>query len=120
VVASKGNAVLKKAAGFTYELKCGCGDLFVTCNDDKAGNLKQIFLKLGKAGGCSNAVMTSTGMLLSTALKNNVPPEDLIRVLDGTGCHMELDGTGCHMEPSCMSQVAKALKAHLEGKRESL
>lgn len=107
----KGNAILNKKVGCTYELRCGCGDLYVTCNDDKDGNLQQVFLKLGKAGGCSNAVMVSVGMLLSTALKNNVKPEDLIRVLDGTGCHVA---------PSCISQVALALKSHLEVKREPL
>lgn len=99
--------VLGKKKGYTYELKCGCGDLYVTCNDDPEGNLKQVFLKLGKAGGCSNAVMTSTGMLLSTALKHSANPLDLVKVLDGTGCHVS---------PSCMSQVAEAIKFHEENK----
>lgn len=101
---------MKVRKGFTYTLKCGCGDLYVTCNDDDTGKLKEVFLKLGKAGGCSNAVMTSTGMLLSTALKHGTPVKDLIKVLDGTGCHTQ---------PSCISQIALAVRAH-EDQKEAI
>lgn len=92
----------KKRAGATYEANCGCGKLYVTCNDidDK---FQEVFIKLGKAGGCSNAIMTSTGVLISQALKSGLSPTVIVN---------SLEGVGCHQSPNCLDAVAKIIREH--------
>lgn len=92
----------KRRPGVTYTANCGCGDIFVTCNDID-GKLSEVFIKLGKAGGCANAIMTCTGVLISQALKCGVPLDTLI---------LSLDGLGCHTQPNCLSEVGKVLALH--------
>lgn len=93
----------KRRPGTTYKGLSGCGEVYVTCNEVD-GKLQEVFIKLGKAGGCACAIMTCTGVLISTALKRDVPPAEIV---------MSLDGIGCHTTPNCLSVVARLLKEHI-------
>ena len=92
----------RRKQGVTYTSNCGCGNIYVTCNDVD-GKLNEVFIKLGKAGGCASAVMTCTGTLLSHSLQNGMPLEPLI---------LSLNGVGCHTKPNCLSEVGKILELH--------
>ena len=100
----------KATKGTTYELKCPCGDLYVTCNDID-GELFEVFATLGKAGGCGAANKAAIGILLSIALRGGVAPEYLIKGMSGVTCHR----SNAQME-SCISQMASILKEHEEAK----
>src|SRR3990172_785249 len=41
----------KALKGWTYQMQTGCGPLYVTINEDRAG-LFELFTTMGKAGGC--------------------------------------------------------------------
>lgn len=53
--------------GRTVEVKVGCGSLYVTINKDEHG-IAEVFVKLGKSGGCSASQTEALGKMISLAL----------------------------------------------------
>lgn len=39
--------------GETRQRMTGCGKLYVTCNKTPKGSLNEVFVTMGKAGGCA-------------------------------------------------------------------
>lgn len=105
----------QKISGNTYKVKCPCGDLFVTCNDDPFnGQLFECFATLGKAGGCGAANKTAVGMLISIALRSGADVTDIIKCMNGVTCHKSSEGA-----QSCITQIALAIKDHEDEKRKT-
>ncbi|WP_413877291.1 vitamin B12-dependent ribonucleotide reductase, partial [Albidovulum sp.] len=50
----------KALKGWTYQMQTGCGPLYVTVNEDKAG-LFELFTTMGKAGGCASSQCEAIG-----------------------------------------------------------
>ena len=73
--------------GSTRRLQTGCGKLYVTLNRDDDGNPIEVFIKLGKAGGCAASQTEALGRLVSIALKHGIDISEVIRSLSGIGCH---------------------------------
>ena len=93
--------------GKCYRVNCGCGELFVTCND-LDGALFEVFCKLGKSGGCGAATMEALGRAVSVGLRSNVDPHDFVKTLPGIECHRS---------PSCLTAISGAIEEHIsEGK----
>ena len=108
----------KALPGTTYRIKTGCGTMWVTITEE-AGAATEIFLKMGKAGGCVSAVTETIGRVSSQALKAGMTLEDLATTLTGISCQQpwpktdDDDGSS-----SCCDAIAKILKAHAEKARE--
>jgi ribonucleoside-diphosphate reductase alpha chain len=103
--------------GSTRKIRTGCGNLYVTVNEDEDGNLFEIFNQIGKAGGCAASQSEAIGRLVSLAFRSGVEPEDIIRQLKGISCHTPVwyrEGKIL----SCADAVAKAIEWHLKEKAE--
>ena len=101
--------------GSTRKVRTGCGNIYVTVNEDEDGRLFEIFNQIGKAGGCAASQSEAIGRLVSLALRSGVEPEDVIKQLKGISCHMPV----WHKEGkilSCSDAVAKAIEWHLQSK----
>jgi hypothetical protein len=89
--------------GTTYATSCGCGKVFVTCND-LDGQLAELFVRLGKGGGCGSATSEAVGRLASMGLlRFGMPAEIVVRALSGIQCHKS---------PSCVDAVAQVVREH--------
>jgi ribonucleoside-diphosphate reductase alpha chain len=101
--------------GSTRKIRTGCGNLYVTVNEDEEGRLFEIFNQIGKAGGCAASQSEAIGRLVSLAFRAGIEPEDIIRQLKGISCHTPVwyrEGKVL----SCSDAVAKAIEWHLQEK----
>lgn len=101
--------------GSTRKIRTGCGNLYVTVNEDEEGRLFEIFNQIGKAGGCAASQSEAIGRLVSLSFRSGIEPEDVTRQLKGISCHMPV----WHQEGkvhSCADAIAKAIEWHLKGK----
>ncbi len=102
--------------GSTRKIRTGCGNLYVTINEDEEGNLFEIFNQIGKAGGCAASQSEAIGRLVSLAFRSGIEPEEVIRQLKGISCHAPVwyrEGKIL----SCSDAVAKAIEWHLQMKQ---
>jgi len=100
----------KMVSGTTSAVPTGCGDLFVTLNDDEDGNPFEAFATLGKAGGCAAAQTEAIGRLISLALRSGLSADRVHRQLRGITCHRPI-GMGPNRTLSCADAIAKAISA---------
>ena len=102
--------------GSTRKIRTGCGNLYVTVNEDAGGNLFEIFNQIGKAGGCAASQSEAIGRLVSLALRSGIEAEDVVRQLKGISCHAPV----WHQEGrilSCADAIGKAIDWHLQKKK---
>jgi ribonucleoside-diphosphate reductase alpha chain len=97
--------------GITERVETGCGSLFVTINGDEQG-LCEIFLRMGRSGGCTHAQSEATGRLVSLALRSGIEPEAVCEQLKGIRCPIPKWGNGDTIL-SCADAVGKALEHHI-------
>ena len=72
-------------ASTTTRWNTGHGGLYITVG--KADNkLREVFLSMGKAGGCESANMETIARLVSMALQYDIPPSAIIQQLSGITC----------------------------------
>lgn len=71
--------------GVTHKEKIGCGNLYMTINHDNTGEVTEVFIHSGKLGGCK-ANIEAMARMVSTALRNGVPKEKVVRQLRGILC----------------------------------
>ncbi len=103
----------KVTTGTTIETKTGCGSLYVTINEDEYG-IAEVFVQLGKSGGCAASQTEAIGRLLSVALRSQINPYALIRQLKGIRCPSIGFDNG-EIITSCADGVAKVLEKYLRG-----
>jgi len=101
----------KALSGTTYQITAGCGDLYVTINSDTDGPL-ELFLTIGKAGGCASAQNQAIGRLVSLAWRKGCDSAEVIKELGGIACHAPA-GVGNERVLSCADAVALAIKNHI-------
>ncbi len=104
--------------GVTIETKTGCGSLYVTINEDEHG-IAEVFVQLGKSGGCAASQTEAIGRLLSVALRSWINPEVLIKQLKGIRCPSVGFDDG-EIVTSCADAVAKVLEKHLKGEYKKI
>ena len=100
--------------GSTRKIQTGCGNLYVTVNEDGEGSPFEIFNQMGKAGGCAASQSEAIGRLVSLAFRSGIEPEDVVRQLKGISCHMPV----WYQEGrilSCADAIGKAIEWHLTG-----
>jgi ribonucleoside-diphosphate reductase alpha chain len=104
----------QKLSGATYRTKTGCGNLYVTINED-GGAPVEIFATMGKTGGCADSQIETIGRLISLGLRNKVAIKDFIKQMGGVCCHSAITTEG-HEVLSCSDAIAKVLKKYLDEK----
>lgn len=97
--------------GITQRLETGCGHMYVTINTDERGAC-EVFVQMGKVGGCASAQLESIARLCSLALRSDVKLESVIRQLKGIRCQSPMWHKG-KMITSCGDAVGQALEAFL-------
>lgn len=100
--------------GATIKVKTGCGNLYVTINEDEEG-LCEVFASMGKSGGCASSQIEAATRLISLALRSRISPEDIIRQMKGIRCPHpsgELQEGGQIL--SCSDGIARALYKYLK------
>jgi len=100
--------------GTTEKVVLGCGrTLYVTINKDDIG-LFEVFLQMGKAGGCTAAYSDALGRLVSVALRSGIETSAVIKQLKGLRCPSPSWHNG-GPTLSCPDAIAKSLERFLRG-----
>lgn len=99
--------------GETRGMKTGCGNIYITVNEDENGQVFELFTHMGKAGGCAASQAEAIGRLVSLALRSNIEPEVIISQLKGITCHEQTWTNGGKIT-SCSDAIAKALEKYLQ------
>ncbi len=99
--------------GTTRLMKTGCGNLYVTINEDEDGNLFELFTQMGKAGGCAASQAEAIGRLVSLAFRSNIEPVEIEKQLRGISCHSPSWAAGGKIA-SCSDAISKALERYVE------
>lgn len=97
--------------GVTRFMKTGCGNLYVTINEDDSGHLFELFTSMGKAGGCASSQAEAIGRLVSLAFRSNIDPDEIIKQLKGISCHQPTWCSGGKIL-SCSDAIAKAIEKY--------
>jgi ribonucleoside-diphosphate reductase alpha chain len=95
--------------GDTCFFSSGCGNIYITVNDDEEGKVFECFVSIGKAGGCASSQSEAIGRLVSGWFRSGGSLHDIIGSLKGIRCHT------CDPEQhrySCADAVARALEKH--------
>ncbi|MEW6163133.1 MAG: vitamin B12-dependent ribonucleotide reductase [Nitrospirota bacterium] len=98
--------------GTTRLMKTGCGNLYVTINEDEEGHLFELFTSMGKAGGCAASQSEAIGRLVSLAFRSDIEPDEVIKQLKGISCHSHAWTNGGKIT-SCSDAIAKSLEKYL-------
>jgi len=95
--------------GSTRRIKTGCGNIYITTNRNDNGKIEEVFIRLGKAGGCASSQTEALGRLITLALKYGTPIEDIVKQLLGIGCQQPVFAGSSNKILSCADAVAKGL-----------
>ncbi len=97
--------------GITQKMETGCGHMYVTVNSDDFGAC-EIFVQMGKVGGCASAQLEAIARLASLSLRSFVNIESIIKQLKGIRCQSPMWYKG-KMITSCGDALAQALENFL-------
>jgi ribonucleoside-diphosphate reductase alpha chain len=89
--------------GKTYKAVTHCGPMYIILNTQD-GKLEEIFLNMGKSGGCARAWCECVGRVL-TICRNDTDIRKVVRSISAIGC-----SGGAEAQMSCPSVIAKTLE----------
>jgi len=98
--------------GTTTKIATGCGNLYVTINEDESGLPFEIFMQMGKAGGCAMSQLEAIGRLLSLALRSGIETGSIIEQLRGIRCPSPSWEKGGRIF-SCSDAIARVIERRL-------
>ncbi|KPK41219.1 MAG: ribonucleotide-diphosphate reductase subunit alpha [Omnitrophica WOR_2 bacterium SM23_29] len=98
--------------GTTTKILTGCGNLYVTINEDENGEPFEVFTQMGKAGGCAASQLEAIGRLVSLALRCGLEVRSVIEQLNGIRCPSPSWQKGGRIF-SCADAIAKVVERRL-------
>ncbi len=104
--------------GSTYKVGTGCGNLYVTLNQDEQG-LCEVFAQMGKSGGCAASQLEAVARLVSLSLRAGLEPQSIREQLAGIRCPLPAWLRG-GMVLSCADGIAKVLSQYLHVQDEQV
>jgi len=107
-------------AGYTYKIKTAYGKLYITINNDEAGEPFEVFSHLGKSGGFFAAKAEAICRLISLALRSGIDTEEVISQLKGIRGPTPTWTEDGKMILSLPDAVAQILEKHINRHQASL
>ncbi|MBN1354591.1 MAG: adenosylcobalamin-dependent ribonucleoside-diphosphate reductase, partial [Candidatus Omnitrophica bacterium] len=104
--------------GTTTKIATGCGNLYVTINEDEKGLPFEVFMQMGKAGGCAMSQLEAIGRLLSLALRSGIELNSVIEQLKGIRCPSPSWERGGRIF-SCSDAIARVIEKQLVKTKKS-
>ena len=94
--------------GITERVRTGHGNMFVTINYDRDEEPFEVFIAVGKAGGCDSAQLEGISRLTTLALRAGIDPKQVVKHLEGITCCPAWDGgTLVRSAPDALALVLK-------------
>ncbi len=102
----------KVTSATVEEVMTGCGGIYVTVGSDEHG-ICEVFLNLGKSGGCASAQLEAIGRLISISLRAGIKIDSIIKQLRGIRCPSIAWYEGKSIL-SCADAIATVLEKHMK------
>jgi ribonucleoside-diphosphate reductase alpha chain len=103
--------------GTTTKVATGCGNLYITINEDDKGLPFEVFMQMGKAGGCAASQLEAVGRLVSLVFRSGVEMKSIIDQLRGIRCPSPSWEKGGRIF-SCADAIAQVLEKRLLAREE--
>ncbi|MDP8233459.1 MAG: vitamin B12-dependent ribonucleotide reductase [Candidatus Saelkia tenebricola] len=102
--------------GTTTKVVTGCGTLYVTINEDENNQPFEVFMQMGKAGGCAASQLEAIGRLVSMSCRAGVDTKEITTQLRGIRCPAPSWEKGGTRIFSCADAIAKVIEDRMREK----
>lgn len=96
--------------GTTTKMVMECGKLYITLNKEKDLTPFEMFIRMGKAGGCAASQLEAIGRLISLCLRCGIDSNYISKHLKGIRCPSPIWEKGKGKIFSCADAISKVLK----------
>ncbi|MDD5496016.1 MAG: vitamin B12-dependent ribonucleotide reductase [Candidatus Omnitrophica bacterium] len=103
--------------GTTTKIATGCGNLYITINEDEKGLPFEVFMHMGKAGGCAMSQLEAIGRLVSLAFRSGIETNSIIEQLRGIRCPSPSWEKGGRIF-SCSDAIARAIERSMHSVKD--